>query len=106
MTLLLFCLASLGARAEVIDHIAAIVNEEIITTSDITKFPKKLASGGLVDDALLKPTDQSTLLKDHKALVEYMINERLLDSEVKKKGLNVTFEQVEQEIRNITQQKN
>lgn len=98
---LLFCAHQL-AQAEVIEKIVAIVNDSAITQSDVVSFKKKIADGGLVDDALLKLKDPKTLAKDEKALIQHLIDERIIDSEIKRLGMNVTIEKVEQEIRSIT----
>jgi len=89
------------AWAKPVDKIVAIVNDQIISQTDVDKFRKKLNSSGLVDDALLKLNDSSSLQKDRNALLNHLIDEKLIDSEVKRKGLEVTIERVEQEIRNI-----
>jgi peptidyl-prolyl cis-trans isomerase SurA len=100
-----FCLIS-AAQAKTVDKIVAIVNDQPITLSDIEKFRKKLQSGGLVDDALLKLADTQVLLKDRNALLNELIDERLIDSEVKRKNMEVTIERVEQEIRSIANNNN
>lgn len=101
-------LTSVGspAHAKTVDKIVAIVNDQPLTQSDVEKFRKKLATGGLVDDALLKLTDVPSLLKDRNALLNHMIDEKLIDSEVKHKNMEVTIERVEQEIRNIAKGNN
>lgn len=108
MTRLLFCLVSFvigfstNLHAKVVDKVVAIVNDEPITLSDVEKFRKRLSTGGLVDDALLKLTDSQQLLKDKNSLLNYLIDEKIVDSEVKHKNMEVPIERVEQEIRNIT----
>lgn len=104
MALLMIC--SFSAAAKPVDKIVAIVNQQIITLSDLEKFKKRLDSGGLVDDALLKLTDAPSLLRDRNALLNHLIDEKLLDSEVKRKNMEVTIERVEQEIRNIAKTNN
>lgn len=93
--------AGVVASAKVMDKIVAIVNDQVVTLSDVEKFKKKLQTGGLVDDALLKLADPQALLKDKTALLNQMIDEKLIDSEVKRKNMEVTIERVEQEIRSI-----
>ncbi len=97
---------SAAAAARPVDKIVAIVNDQIISNTDVDKFKKKLNSSGLVDDALLKLNDSATLLKDRNALLNHLIDEKLIDSEVKRKGMEVTIERVEQEIRNIAKGNN
>jgi peptidyl-prolyl cis-trans isomerase SurA len=100
------CLVASAASAELIEHVVAIVNEEIICQTDVAKLKTKLEKGGLVDDSLMRLTDSQSLIKSRENLIQYMVDEKILDSEVKKKNLSATIEQVEQEIRNITTQKN
>lgn len=101
MIISLLLALNIQAHAKVVDKIVAIVNEEPITMSDAERFKKRLAGGGLVDDSLVRMNDTATLQKDRDALLSYLIDERILDSEVKRKGMEVTIERVEQEIRNI-----
>ena len=93
-------------HAKAVDKIVAIVNDQLVTTSDLEKFKKKLQTGGLVDDALLKLTDPAALLKDKTALLNELVDEKLIDSEVKRKNMEVTIERVEQEIRSIATNNN
>ncbi len=102
----LLLILSSAAGAKPVDKIVAIVNDSPITSSDIEKFRKKVATGGLVDDALLKLTNVQTLLKDKKALLDELIDEKLIDTEVKRKNMEVTIERVEQEIRSIANNNN
>ncbi len=99
--LILAMLAPWWLHARTVDKIVAIVNEQIITLSDVEKYRKRLAGGGLVDDALIRLSDANQLQRDRNALLNHLIDEKLLDSEVKRKNLEVTIERVEQEIRNI-----
>lgn len=89
-------------EAETVDSIEVIVNNQIITASDLKDFETKLKTGGLVDDQLV-PDEQTrqSLLKDHKALLEKLIDARLIDAEVKRQGLSIPIERLEQEIRTI-----
>ena len=99
---LLLSLASIGnSQTVVLDKIVAVVNDQIITRSDLQDFRNKLSKGSLVDEGLLRMNSPEKILKDDKALLDHLIDERILDSEVKRKGLEVTIERVEQEIRNI-----
>lgn len=99
--LAMLTLSSALASAKTVDKIVAIVNDEPVTLSDVEKFKKRLASGGLVDDALLKLSDTQNLLKDRNALLNHLIDEKILDSEIKRKSMEVPIERVEQEIRTI-----
>lgn len=95
-----------SSPAKVIERVVAVVNDQVLLQSDVEAFRKKISGEGLVDDALIQLADKSKLLKDRQALINYLIDEKVLDSEVKKKNLEVTFERVEQEIRNILKARN
>ncbi len=90
-------------RAEVIERIVAVVNSEIITLSDLNQYRDKIKRGGLVDDALLKLSDPKKIISNQKALIDHLISERIVDSEIKKQGIQITVEHVEKEIRSIAE---
>ncbi len=92
------------SHAEIVERVVAIVNDQLVTESDITHYQKSLRHGQLVDDLLV--TDRKALLKSRKKLIEHIINEKLIDSEVKKQNLTVTVEKIEQEIRTIAKRNN
>ncbi len=95
------------AHGDIVERIVAIVNDEIVTLTDLNKYADRLRSGGLVDD-LLVPDDatRESLLKDREKLLNKMIDEKVIDSEVKKQNLAVPIERVEQEIRAIAKKNN
>ena len=99
--LILLTLATSLSQAVVVERIVAIVNSEIVTLSELKEFRKKLKEGGLVDDTLLKAVDKSKLQKSDKAVLDFLIKEKIIDSEITKQNLQVTIERVEQEIRTI-----
>lgn len=99
--LLSLCVIS-STHADLLERIVAIVNNEIITLSDINAYAERMKTGGLNDDLLIP--DEATkqaILSDRDKLLQTMINERLIDSEVKRQNLQVPIEKVEQEIRSI-----
>jgi len=100
--LFLFAGQALAQGTQTIERIVAIVNNEIITQSDLNSYAQKLRTGGLVDNLMIP--DEATkqaVLKDNEKLLQKMIDERLLDSEVKRQNLQIPIERVEQEIRSI-----
>jgi parvulin-like peptidyl-prolyl isomerase len=94
-------LVSFRANSEVVDRIIAVVNSEIITISDLKSFGKKLNQNGMVDELLLLGKKQDDLKKSTKDQVAFLINERIIESEIKRLNLAVTLERVDQEIRDI-----
>lgn len=94
------------AHAEVVEGIVAVVNNEIVTYSDLKSFAKKVDKAGMLDERLLLLANQDTLKKDKKEQLNFLINERLLDHEVKKQNLTVTMERVEQQVAEIASNNN
>lgn len=104
LTLSLFFYSLNSHSAEVLERVVAIVNDQILLLSDIDKYKSQLSRGGMTDDLLV--SDPKSIVGDRQKLIDLMINERLIDSEVQKQSLAVTVERVEQEIRSIAQSNN
>jgi parvulin-like peptidyl-prolyl isomerase len=104
LTVVLSGVLGIAAKAEVIESIIAIVNGAIVTRTDMQKYRDSLKQGTIVDDLL--GDNPQVLLKDDKALLKHMIDEKLVDDEVKKQNLQVTIERVEQEINSIEKRNN
>lgn len=92
-------LATPVVHGDIIEAVLAIVNGSAITKLDMEQYRRRLRSGAMVDDLL--GADHKKLLKNRKALLNHMIDEKLIDDEVKANGLSVTVERVEQEISTI-----
>ena len=88
-----------ASASEVLESVVAIINSNIITKSDVVKYHDNLKSGAIADDLLGANRDE--LLKNDKEMLKSMIDEHIIDDEVKHQNLNVTIERVEQEINSI-----
>lgn len=98
---------SFTASADVIERIVATVNDSIITQTDMDKFSDQLKSGGLTDDLLIPDEEaKKGILSDRTKLLNVMIDEKVIDSEVRKQDLSVSIERVEQEVRSIAKRNN
>jgi peptidyl-prolyl cis-trans isomerase SurA len=86
-------------QAEVVDKVLAIVSEEPITMSDMQKLRQGLKADKIQDD--LFAVNKAELLKDDKKALEFLIEEKILKSEIKRQNLEVTKEAVEEEINKI-----
>ena len=91
------------SQAEVVDKVVAVVNNEIILQSDYSRLEKKAQKPALIEEILLAGKSPSDLKKDKKMQTEYLINEKVMDSEVKKSNLIASPERVEQEIKQMAQ---
>lgn len=100
LTLSLFALP-LVSYADSLDRIVVIVNSEAILESDFKLLREKVKKPVLLFDLLLPENATSLTKGDRQALTEYLIGEKILESEIKRLSLNVTQERVEQEIRDL-----
>lgn len=106
INLLVSLLLVAPANAEVVEKTVAIVGSELVLQSDFTELEKRLGKSGLVDEALLFDKPVSSLKGDRKAQLNYLINEKLLQSEVKRLNLSVTNDRVESEIKDMAKRNN
>ena len=95
------------ASAEIAERIVAIINNEIVLESDFKTLQHKLKTPAMIDEALLssgKTVDD--LKKERKAQLDYLINEKIMESEVKRLNHSVTMERVDQEIKDMAKKNN
>lgn len=88
---------SANAR-ETVDKVLAIVNSEPILQSEVDQFKTRLTKQGGIDDALLLDESIDSLKKDSKKQLDYLIREKLIESEVKKQKLEIGDDRLENEI--------
>lgn len=103
----LFLLFPLILSAEVVERTVAVVDNEVILESDFKFLQQKLKTPAMIDEALL-PNGKSIedIKKSRPLQLEYLINERILDSEVKRLNHSVTMERVDQEIKDMAKKNN
>lgn len=101
ISVLLSAMLATTFAADLIDGTYATVNDEMITYSDVEKYQKQLKAHLLYED-LLFPDGAAIdeALKDKTKLLDRMIGEKLLDSEAKKLGINMTDDKINKEIQN------
>ncbi|HEX7674436.1 MAG TPA: peptidylprolyl isomerase [Bdellovibrio sp.] len=97
---------SAPVKAEVVEKTLAIVNSEIVLESDLKTLQKRMTKPGMVDDALLDGKSVDSLKGDRKAQLEYLINEKLIESEIKRLNLSVTNDRVESEFKDMAKRNN
>jgi Parvulin-like peptidyl-prolyl isomerase len=97
----LMMLAPVFAQAELVEKTVAIVNSEVIFESDFKDLQKRIGKPGMIDDSLLGDKAPESLKSDRKAQLEYLINEKLVTSEIKRLNLAVTEDRVSSELRDM-----
>ena len=80
---------------EVVERVLAVVNEQPILLSDLKRYRVQLQSSTvLLDTTLLSLTSPSELLKSQKTLLNHLINESLLEQEIKAKDFSVSRQDI------------
>lgn len=99
-----FLIATLPASlfGNVIDKVVAKVGADVITMSELVEFGSSLKGQPLVDDLLLYKMTIDDLKKNRENQLSYLIDEKILDFEIRKSNGGISVEKVEQEIGNIS----
>lgn len=87
--------------AEPVDRVLAVVNDEIVTASELKGLEERLKKSTPIDDLLLFGKPVESLKANQAAQLNYLINEKIIASEIKRLNLSVTIERIEQEIREM-----
>lgn len=90
---------------EVVNKIIVTVNSEIILQSDLKKLQSRLGKAGAVDETLLLGEKMESLKNNRKAQLDFLIREKLVESEIKRQNFSVTDDRVESEL-NLMAKKN
>lgn len=95
------------SSAKVLEKIEAVVNGDIITLSEINEYQHKLKHGGFLNDLLFSdPEVVKKASTDKDYLLKLLIDEKIIDYEVKQNGFLVTDERVNKEIATIGKRQN
>lgn len=100
LILLLTGLSSFAAK-ELVNKILVVVNSETVLLSDLKKLQNRIQKPGAIDETLLLGEKVDSLKNDRKAQVEFLIREKLVESEIKRQNFSVTDERVESEMNNL-----
>jgi peptidyl-prolyl cis-trans isomerase SurA len=97
----LMVLTPAPAHAELVEKTVAIVNSEVILESDFKELQKRIGKPGMIDDSLLGDKAPDSLKGNRKAQLDYLINEKIINSEIKRLNLAVTEDRVSSELRDM-----
>lgn len=87
--------------SQTVDRVVAIVNSEIILESDVDRLKSTIDKGNMINDLLLFGATPNQVAKDRKALINYLVSDKILESEIKRLKLSITSDRVEQEIQDL-----
>jgi peptidyl-prolyl cis-trans isomerase SurA len=88
----LFLYGPMSFSEAVVDRVVAVVNQEIITLSEVEKWTNPLKHEIVTGDRLEKHERMETLCRQ---VLEKLIEEKLIDQEVKKSGIKVSSKEIE-----------
>jgi peptidyl-prolyl cis-trans isomerase SurA len=89
---LFFLFGTISSSAAIVDRVAAVVNQEIITLSEVEILITPLKEEIVADDRLEKRERVQAL---YRQMLEKLIEEKLLDQEVRKSGVKVSSKEIE-----------
>ncbi|WP_235046203.1 peptidylprolyl isomerase [Bdellovibrio bacteriovorus] len=101
INLLFALLVATPSHAEIVEKTVAIVNSELVLESDFKDLVKRIPKQGMVDESLLFDKPATSLVGNRKAQLDYLINEKILQSEIKRLNLAVTNDRVESELKEM-----
>jgi peptidyl-prolyl cis-trans isomerase SurA len=88
----LFIGAPISSSEAVVDRVAAVVNQEIITFSEVEKWVNPLEENIVTEDRFER---RQRLQEIYRKALEKLIEEKLIDQEIKKSGIKVSNKEVE-----------
>ncbi len=98
LPVLFLILCSTVFSKEIVDRVVAIVNSEPILKSELDAMGDRTKKDGAIDDALLLDEKIDKLKSDSKSQLDYLIREKLVESEVKKLNLTLSEDRVDSEM--------
>ena len=95
---ILFVTGLASVSEAVVDRVVAVVNQEIITLSEVQKLINALNEKIVAEDRLEK---RERMQARRRQVLEKLIEERLIDQEVKKSGVKVASKEVEATVEEV-----
>lgn len=85
-------------KADLVDKIIATVGSEAVLQSDLSEMPGRLKKEGSIDETLLLDEKLEDLRTNRSAQLQFLIREKLVESEIKRQNLGFTDERVNEEM--------
>jgi parvulin-like peptidyl-prolyl isomerase len=82
----------ISSSEAIVDRVVAVVNQEIITLSEVEKWVKPLREQITTEDRLERRVQ---LQEVYRKVLERLIDEKLIDQEVKKSGIKISSKEVD-----------
>lgn len=91
---------------DLVDKVAATVNDEVVLLSELQSLPSRLSKPGGVDELLLLGQSMESFKKDRASQLNFLIREKLVQSEIKRLGYSISDERVEAEVAALARKNN
>ena len=98
LNLIVPVLFSLVSAKTVVDKAVVVVNSEPILQSELQTLIGRTKKEGGIDELLLFEDSMAKLKSDRKAQIDFLIKEKLIDSEIRRLGLGISNEKVNSEM--------
>ena len=95
---MLFLYGAASSSAAVVDRVVAVVNQEIITLSEVEKRFPPVREEIVTEDRLQKQERMQVLSRQ---VLERLIEEKLIDQEAKKSGMKVSSKEIEAAVEEV-----
>ena len=89
---LFFLFGAISSSSAIVDRVVAVVNQEIITLSEVEILINPLSEEMVTDDRMEKRRRVQTL---YRQVLEKLIEEKLLDQEARRSGVKVSAKEIE-----------
>ena len=86
-------------HGKIVERVVVVVNDDMVLLSEMNQLKKNIDQGILVFAELLSLKDMKKLKKNQKSQMSYLIDEKIIDAEVQRQGLQATTERTESEIK-------
>jgi parvulin-like peptidyl-prolyl isomerase len=96
----LFLCGLISSGEAVVDRVVAVVNQEIITLSEVEKWIDPTRQEMITEDRLEKRERNEVLFRQ---VLERLIEEKLIDQEVKKSGVKISSKEIDAALEEIRQ---
>jgi peptidyl-prolyl cis-trans isomerase SurA len=93
-------------KTDLVDKIIATVGSEAVLQSDLSEMPSRLKKEGSVDETMLLDDKIEDLKTNRSAQLQFLIREKLVESEIKRQNLGFTDERVNEEMSEMAKRNN
>lgn len=93
-------------KSDLIDKIIAVVGSEAVLQSDLNDIPSRLKKEGSIDETMLLDDKMEDLKNNRSVQLQYLVREKLVESEIKRQNLSFTEERLNEEMNNLAKKNN